>query len=510
MDSTVLEVSSCSLAPNQTFSPTRNNRDVQVSRCSMRHRSSRQRRVQTNSSIVISSSRMAQIERQLTLKDEAARKISRYLRSLQTKKKAAIRIRRFIYKHLSNFRRNTSLKKYLQYGRWTRTQADRVFAMVLRWRSRRLLQSSPLVDLSSQYLEMLRALLDMIGYHGPALRHGGALIERETRFASFIRGDFKNAHVNFLDHADRSVFVSITRELLLCKEALRAFLTDHRRWVPFPGYWDYDFFPLAKRRQTIHRNRSEGGVPTFRIGHSKLRPISQDSFRSSSAPQFKSIRRRPPSKRNEQRSKEIEKKNLSRHPIKLVADRARSVQSNRQSPERDDSTKEVLAEQRRQSAMANRRVRIDDLTTRIEKAMDELKTTTDSMKVKPKRNSIINGPISGGTPPHSRQSVPNSPLRQSFNPGSQTESKQLTPQTCSSPVRMLRSPTKSSPLAKKWDGKFPGHFDFGFSLWFKGKRKTHLSDELSKEIARGPSEAFSQIKFHLMRSSSLLEDKPTI
>lgn len=510
MDSSMLTASSCSLVPNQTFSPTRNNaRDHPSARLPQRHRSSRQRRLQSNSSIVISTSRIAQIERQLILKDVAARRIVRYLRLLLARKNAAKRIRRFIHKYHLNFRRNITMVKYLQRGRWTWRQADKVFALLLGWRARRYLKSHPFHDTSSQYLEMLRALLDMIGYYRYERFSMSEIQSQESRFAIFIRGDFRTANVSFLDQADRSIFVGIIHELLVCKESLRCLFAENRSWIGFPGYWHLKYFPKSNKKFSKRKDRLMNDAAATERTQARGRPCSRDSGRSCSAPQLKGLRRPRTTSRCLEEGSERGKQSEKFCPaMKLTAIRARSAQAIRAEPTTDMHTEQGLAEQRRQSLMADRRVRIGDLTMQIEKAMDELKVNTDKMRLNSKRASIFAESFSSNrldTDPGLHADSPSK--HAAMSPESRVE---LSPRQCVSPVRALRSPAKSSPLTNKWDGKLPGHFDFGFSLWFKGKRRTQISDELNREIARGPSDAFSQIKMQLMRSGSLLEDKSAV
>jgi hypothetical protein len=147
---------------------------------------------------------------------------------------------------------------------------------------------------------------------------------------------------------------------------------------------------------------------------------------------------------------------------------------------------------RREAALAGRKLRIDMLTSQIEKAMGELKVTTEKVA---KQKLVTEKSPSGVILNSFVDSRPESPSE-----------KPLTPRPSASPEPPRSTPALTSPLNKKWEGKLPGHFDFGFSAFFKNKKKFRVSEEMGDEIASGPSEEFRKFKAQLLRSTSLFGD----
>lgn len=126
---------------------------------------------------------------------------------------------------------------------------------------------------------------------------------------------------------------------------------------------------------------------------------------------------------------------------------------------------ESTLDMRRASALADRRAKIDALTRGIDKAMAELRTTTDAFRL-----SHCNS---------CRLEDAEAPVPVVV----------MSPKPSSSPSRLVasrNSPSAASPLGKRWEGRLPfPAFDFGFSVFNKYRERFRVSDEMKEEMATG-------------------------
>ena len=447
-------------------------------------RLSRSRKLSSHS-VVISSSRLRYIEKLLRRKEFAAKKIQHFVRFILIRRAALAKIYSFLITFYPLYRHHRRERRYLQNYRWNYHQADRVWALCMGWKTRHFLRSSECKQRSSIYLDLLRVCLSAIGYY----HNSNKLLNTETvrllesSFLLFIKGQHRKLRKLQISHA----------ELLSTNSAPELSLSDA----------DKLFFSLTVRE--LHNSKQHfmllASHKQLFFSSASNRPMPHVHKSSATCETVSDVIQKPPSLNffipNEtialEASEVMDQVDISAHhsssppastPVMagllnsglppltdaesnvVTAAIPFSVEGVEGVPKEEKPDTEVTPNRRQAARFAGRRLRIARLSQQLQQLSE---TTLALLHSTPSRESGIGEENQSGV----------------------TDPAVLSPTPSLSPPRSSRSTPVTSPLARKWVGKFPQGLSFPHNhLTTAGsaaesKPKQFMSESLIEEVREG-------------------------